>query len=455
MDSELTTVAATHDTHHPSDSELKSDSSFEVPALDDNDSTSPGAPSKKRKKSKGKTKDHTPADGKRGYTPRGIFVENVRKLTSEKIPAAPGSDRDWSPERTGSFLSQEGGGQRERRTRDLEEGTRGAGEGHIGGEEEEEQYTSDDLEDRPPTGCVGFLQTRQFLRLSLLTWLKILFLLVVVTTFVVLIVLVPVKEVLVSISDWVKQQGPVGPIVYTLFLFVAILLCLPTTAIELIAGFSFGFWIALPVSYVGKNGGCIAAFLLGRLLGRRSVKKLVRRFKVLRMFERVMAKNAVKMVFLIRLAYMPIALKNYGLSLFAVRRRLFILATLLCTIPECALFAYFGSSAGDIVDLLDGKYSGGPLGIATLAIGVVVALVVLFLIIYYTRKEWNKVTEEIEAEGQRRRERSGRHQQAADAAAGGATAETRLPVMTSPATVATVEESLAPLVAPGTNSPDQ
>jgi len=395
--------------HHNSsrtrtDSDAQSDSSFEVPMLDPKEKTRSGShKSKSKHKQAQATSTAAGADPKRHYQPKGIFVDNVRKLTSEKIRPSleqegegheSGSDGDKD---SGWKLSSVFGG-----NADPEAQVQRRSEDNIStsGEEGEEETST-----VRRGGCCGFLHSRKVLWFSLFTWIRILFVLCILITLILVLALLPVADFLVQLSGWVQAQGPIGPVLYTIFLVAWVIICLPTSAVELIAGFTFGFWVALLVSYIGKNIGCISAFLIGKSLGRNSVKKLLKRFRILRTFDRVISKNATKMVFLIRLAYMPIALKNYGLSFFAIKRRLFIISTLVCTVPETAVLAFFGSSADDILDLANGRYSGGTLGIVALAIGICFMIVVLVLIAYYTRVEWKKATEEVQRERQDRKAR--------------------------------------------------
>lgn len=233
---------------------------------------------------------------------------------------------------------------------------------------------------------------------SCLTWQNILKL-ILISIFGIIILLCftvfPTKQSLLNASEWIQTQGFFGAVVFDIIMIFWIILCLPSTIIEITGGFLFGFWIGLLVNIIGKNIGCLIAFFIGRLAGKNFADWLFRKFKMLKIFERVVAKNSVKMVFLIRFAYIPIGIKNYGLSLLNVSTKLFVIATMLSHIPTAILFAFVGSSADNLIDIINGNYNGGTLGIVLIVVGAFSVAILMGLTVYYTRKEWKKVSGEI------------------------------------------------------------
>lgn len=91
------------------------------------------------------------------------------------------------------------------------------------------------------------------------------------------------------------------------------IVCLiPSTPIELIMAYSYGLWGGFCLIYVGKVTGCAASFALGRTLG--CGHGMLARFELARALALAVALEPWKILFLVRAAYIPIALKNYGMA---------------------------------------------------------------------------------------------------------------------------------------------
>jgi len=265
-------------------------------------------------------------------------------------------------------------------------------ESESGAEESEEQLT-------PAARAASKRKKR------LWTALRVGVVLAIILAVVLVLTLAPLKQVFMAISLWIEQQGPVGVVYCTLLFVFGVLSNLGGSVFGVITGFIYGFWTGLVVSYVGMNVGCVSCFLLGKLLSRRFSKTLLKRYKVLKTLGRVIDRSPTKMIFLLRLAHIPPPVQNYGLALFSVTPRMFALACLVCSIPECILLALFGSSAGDIVEVVNGTYSGSTLGVAAMGVGLAIMVVILVLIAYYTRIEWKKVSAEVDQARQAKKER--------------------------------------------------
>ncbi len=77
---------------------------------------------------------------------------------------------------------------------------------------------------------------------------------------------------LLGISEWMRARAPASAVYFCGFMALWVALCLPSTPIELMAGFVFGFPVAFAALAVGKPLGCCIAFLLGRCIAADSLR---------------------------------------------------------------------------------------------------------------------------------------------------------------------------------------
>lgn len=161
----------------------------------------------------------------------------------------------------------------------------------------------------------------------------------------------------------------------------------PSTAFELLAGYIFGFWLGLLLATVGKLLGSVLSFLIGRYLCRKRVRAYMERgHPVFKAFQSLLLKRQVLIVFLTRVAFFPIAIKNYGLSVLEVKFAVYFAAALLTGLPFSVIWVYSGHAAQHLTALLSSRNSHHSTEIVVLIVGALSALSLLFVIGFYTRK---------------------------------------------------------------------
>lgn len=181
-------------------------------------------------------------------------------------------------------------------------------------------------------------------------------------------------------------EHPLGLVYYTLFLSAWTLCCLPTTPVEIAAGFTWPLGPASLASSIGKTLGSCTAFALSRLLllplMARSTqpergptrKRLDAFFNHLGGFIRTRPWWTVG---LIRAAPLPIALKNYGLGMMdGCPGQVFALMTLAVNVPFSVAWALTGASASSLQEAVQ---SGGAGSSSGKLVSSVVSALVLFV----------------------------------------------------------------------------
>jgi len=168
------------------------------------------------------------------------------------------------------------------------------------------------------------------------------------------------------------QQHPHGLIYYTLFLALWTMCCLPTTPVEIAAGFTWRPVWASAASSIGKTIGSSTAFALSRLLllpllsrssgsGHGPIRRHVDSF--FGQLGSAIRTRPFWTVGLIRAAPLPIALKNYGLGMMPeLQTSVFMLMTLGVNVPFSVAWALTGSSASSLQEAVQSGGAGSSSG---------------------------------------------------------------------------------------------
>ena len=151
-------------------------------------------------------------------------------------------------------------------------------------------------------------------------------------------------------------------------------LCLPLSPFELLSGFLFPFWTALAACVLGKVGGAALCFLAGRTVGAGIARRALARHETLRALGDAVASRPFSTTLLLRFAYLPAALKNYGWSLTPVRLPVFLLACALEAPVYSVPLVLVGARAEGLAQLLSGRAPLGPEAAASMALGIAMLL---------------------------------------------------------------------------------
>ncbi|CAH0481996.1 unnamed protein product [Peronospora belbahrii] len=114
---------------------------------------------------------------------------------------------------------------------------------------------------------------------------------------------------------------------------------------------------------------------------------MVRGHPALQGFQSLLRKRQVLVVFLTRVAFFPIAVKNYGLSVLDVTFHVYFAAALLTGLPFSAIWVYSGHAVENFTVLLaTPTASRHRTEMVLLLVGVGSALLLLAVVGLYTRK---------------------------------------------------------------------
>lgn len=204
-----------------------------------------------------------------------------------------------------------------------------------------------------------------------------------------LLSLLPVKLYVLTLSSWVKTHTFLGTFVVVLFFWTAIPLCVPSTVLEAIAGSLFGVVHGLLVIIIGKTGGSLFTFFLGRKLGRAVLGDyLTAKFPTFRALSAVLtSQDSWKPLLLFQLSSIPNVVKCYGLAITNVSSFRFAVSSAVGGLPHAVLWANIGDQASDIASIVSGQSELSSSRLAMLVGGAVVTAVAMALLVVYTKKQ--------------------------------------------------------------------
>ena len=186
---------------------------------------------------------------------------------------------------------------------------------------------------------------------------------------------------LVSLLEWIRDLGPIAPIVFILAYIVITVAFLPASIVTLGAGFVFGVVQGSILVFIGAMLGATAAFLIGRFVARDWIAKKVAGNDFFNALDNAIAKEGLKLIFLIRLSpAFPFNLLNYALGLTKVSLPSYVLGTT-GIIPGTIMYVYLGSLVSDLATLGTGDAPSNPIIDWTIKILIFVTVVAISLYI--------------------------------------------------------------------------
>jgi len=150
-----------------------------------------------------------------------------------------------------------------------------------------------------------------------------------------------------ALSDWVRDQGLTGMLLYVLAYTVRPLVFFPASLLTLFGGYTYGPWLGTLLDVIGAGTGGLLSFWIARLLGRRGVEKLIGKGKLNVLDERI-ATNGFLVVLVVRLIPLfPFDAISYASGLSKIRFKQFAIANYLGIIPGAFVYNNIGSSLRD------------------------------------------------------------------------------------------------------------
>jgi uncharacterized membrane protein YdjX (TVP38/TMEM64 family) len=220
------------------------------------------------------------------------------------------------------------------------------------------------------------------------SWIRFTIVIFVITGVCSAFVFLPVLDWIIASSVWLKQQQSIGIICFLLAGTLWIVVCLPSTPLALLSAFTFGFGWGFVLQASIKLAGSAGSFFIAKKLCRNITHRHVfQKHRLLEALEGAVSKRGFRAIFMIQIAYIPLGVRNYSLSVMGVPFHLFITTHVLAELPYGLAFAFTGAQARSLAALIKGEEKANSAQIAALALGLCGVLVALASVVYYVNRE--------------------------------------------------------------------
>eukprot|EP00930_Biecheleria_cincta_P000009 TRINITY_DN10001_c0_g1_i1.p1 TRINITY_DN10001_c0_g1~~TRINITY_DN10001_c0_g1_i1.p1 ORF type:complete len:274 (+),score=41.35 TRINITY_DN10001_c0_g1_i1:167-988(+) len=178
-----------------------------------------------------------------------------------------------------------------------------------------------------------------------------------------------VLGLIMSLASFFRTKSLAAVLSYLMIYVVASLCCVPLTPLEMFTGFCFGVPFGIVVDILGRLAGAVLSFMLVRfvllldlgLQERCSCFKRLKGAAVLRGVGKAVEEQGLRFLVMFNLAYVPVAVKNYGLALVPeVQLPQFVTAIFIVEVPLASIWACLGNAAAGEFPTLEGNATLTP-----------------------------------------------------------------------------------------------
>jgi uncharacterized membrane protein YdjX (TVP38/TMEM64 family)/rhodanese-related sulfurtransferase len=170
-----------------------------------------------------------------------------------------------------------------------------------------------------------------------------------------------------ALEAWVRDAGPVAPLLFMLIYAVAAVLFLPGSVLTLAGGALFGPVLGTIYNLTGATLGATLAFLIARYLASDCVAEKTGG-RVKQLINGVEGEGWRFVAFVRLVPLFPFNLLNYALGLTRLRLLHYILATYVFMLPGAIAYTYLGYAGREAVAGGEGMIQKGLLALALLAV---------------------------------------------------------------------------------------
>ncbi|XP_061345550.1 uncharacterized protein LOC133291315 [Gastrolobium bilobum] len=233
------------------------------------------------------------------------------------------------------------------------------------------------------------------------TWtsaLRVTLLLLLVVAIVVACFTLPIEKILKDFLTWVDRDlGPWGPLALAVAYIPLTILAVPASVLTLGGGYLFGLPVGFVADSIGATVGAVAAFLLGRTIGRSLVVSRLRDYPQFRSVAIAIHRSGFKIVLLLRLApLLPFNLLNYLLSMTPVPLGEYMLASWLGMMPITLILVYVGTTLKYLSDVTHGWGNFSKTRWALIFFSLVISVVLMICVTKVAKSSLDKALAECE-----------------------------------------------------------
>ncbi len=146
----------------------------------------------------------------------------------------------------------------------------------------------------------------------------------------------------------VDSAGPLAPLAYVVVYTLLTVLLVPGAVVTLVGGALFGSLFGTLYTVVGATLGALAAFTVGRWLGRDQVAELAGE-RIGRLEDWLAERGFVAILYLRLIPVVPFNVLNYAAGITTIHRRDYTVATAVGIVPGTFAYATLGGSLSSCV----------------------------------------------------------------------------------------------------------
>lgn len=230
------------------------------------------------------------------------------------------------------------------------------------------------------------------------SYLRTTLLLLLISAVVAAVLTLPIEKILKDFLVWVERDlGPWGPLALAIAYIPLTILAVPASVLTLGGGYLFGLPIGIVADSVGATIGAVAAFLLGRTIGKSFVASMLKDYPQFRSVSVTVQRSGFKIVFLLRLVpLLPFNMLNYLLSVTPVPLGEYALASWLGMMPITVALVYAGTTLKDLSDVTHGWGEFSKSRWAMIIFSLVISVVLMICVTKIAKSALDKALAECE-----------------------------------------------------------
>lgn len=162
-----------------------------------------------------------------------------------------------------------------------------------------------------------------------------------------------------NIQNRINESGSLGPFVFVAVYIFGTVLFLPGVLLTLVGGMAFGPWWGTLLVSIASVTGATVAFLVARYIARDLVEVWLRRYSWFESLKIGLDRGGLRFVLFVRIVPLfPFNALNYACGLLPLRKRDYLLGSLLGMLPATFAYVYLGATGCRLVDVaVAGRFS--------------------------------------------------------------------------------------------------
>ena len=200
----------------------------------------------------------------------------------------------------------------------------------------------------------------------------------------------PFGEWISAFTDWVRDFGPWGVVLFMAGYVVAVVCFFPGSMLTITAGLAFGVLWGAAIALTSATLGATLAFLVARYFARGWVARRTQDSETFRAIDAAIGKQDWKVIGLLRLSpLVPFNLSNYFFGVTRARLWAYVAASFVGMMPGAVLYAYLGHLGKAVLGEEDSESS--TVRLVFLGVGLIATAVVTWLITRVARQELGRL----------------------------------------------------------------